>query len=94
MSESGAVEFELPEPPFEARMILGRSAYVRDLELEEIVIDMRTSLVDLTYRRGSGTDIDCREDPIGLACSAVHGIDSEESGLSAAGNDAGSFGLG
>lgn len=51
MSESGAVEFELPEPPFEARMILGRNTYVRDLELEEILVDMRTSLVDLTYRK-------------------------------------------
>jgi hypothetical protein len=54
----------------------------------------RVSPYALTFGRGSRTDIDCREDPIGLTCSPVDEIDSQESGLSAAGNDAGSFGLG
>lgn len=51
MSEAGAIEFELPERPFEVCAIFGPHTYVRDLELEEILVDVRTSLVDLTYRK-------------------------------------------
>jgi hypothetical protein len=51
MSEAGTVELELPDRPFEVCAILGPHTYVRDLELEEILVDMRSSLVDLTYRK-------------------------------------------
>lgn len=54
MSAHGAIEFNLPPCPVEMRLVLGEKNYVRDLALEEVIIDLRNEgrfFVDLAYRR-------------------------------------------
>ncbi len=45
------VQFEIPPCPVEARIGVGATSAVRDLELEEVLVDLREGLVDLTWRK-------------------------------------------
>ena len=45
------VTFELPPCPVEAHIQVGATKATRDLELEEILVDMRELVVDLTWRK-------------------------------------------
>jgi hypothetical protein len=56
MSARGAVAFDLPPCPVEMCVVLGDKTFVRDLELEEVLVDLRAvdegqGVVDLTYRK-------------------------------------------
>ncbi len=50
MHERGAIEFNVPECPFEADVTLGERTIPLALKLEEVLVDLRSALVDLTYR--------------------------------------------
>ncbi len=56
MSARGAVELAIPPCPFEVQVILGEKSHVRDLLLEEVLVDLRDvdagrGSLDLTYRK-------------------------------------------
>lgn len=56
MSKTGAVDFVLPPCPFETIISLGEREYVRELDLQEIIIDVRSECgdrptVELLYRK-------------------------------------------
>ena len=56
MNSAGSVRFDLPVCPFEVLITLGEFEYIRDLNLQEILIDLRqadrdSTVVDLLYRK-------------------------------------------
>jgi hypothetical protein len=51
MSASPEVAFTLPPCPVEVRIRIHEKVHVRDPWLEEVLVDLRTDLVDLTYRK-------------------------------------------
>jgi hypothetical protein len=51
MSRNGDIAFRLPACPFETEIRLGNKVHVRDLQLEEVLIDLRSFYVDLSYRK-------------------------------------------
>jgi len=56
MRKSGKVQFQLPVCPFEAVVSLGNKVHIRELVLEEVLIDLRQSTVDLSYRKNFNYD--------------------------------------
>lgn len=56
MSASGIIRFEMPKCPFGAVITLGDLEYVRGLDTQEIVVDLRrlvhdSVIVDILYRK-------------------------------------------
>jgi len=52
MSSKGTIiEFQIPEPSFELMVRLEDDVFTRDLELEEVFIDLRESIVDFSFRK-------------------------------------------
>lgn len=45
------VAFVLPPCPFEAEIHIGSKSWVRELELEELLLDLRHGVVELSYRK-------------------------------------------
>lgn len=56
MSKSGKVQFKLPVCNVEAVVSLGNKVHIRELVLEEVLIDLRQSTVDLSYRKNFNYD--------------------------------------
>jgi len=51
MSTEGIIEFQIPEPSFELMVRLEDDIFTRDLELEEVLIDLRGFIVDFSFRK-------------------------------------------
>jgi hypothetical protein len=51
VTERPSLQIELPDCPYEAVITVGEETVVRDLALEEILLDTRKGLLDLTYRK-------------------------------------------
>lgn len=51
MRDGPGIEFDLPSCPLEVELRLGQGVHVRSLWLEEVLVDLRSCHIDLTYRK-------------------------------------------